>query len=197
VTSDASLGPVSWTVSVYATCPPATSDGVEAVFVIDRATLGPSGALAIALLLFGSGSMVELPTVAVLTTPTVSELSSRATIVKACESPTASEGAVHVTVPPANVQPALADVKPSPAGSGSETLRSWASSGPALDAFNVNVSSVPGTPGTGDADLVSDRSAVGAIVITGRPCCWRDWSPGSDSSPTPGRGAAPARCRRS
>ena len=84
-----------------------------------------------------------------------------------CESPTASDGAVHITVPPAKVQPALADVKVSPAGSGSETLTSSAWSGPALDAFSVNVSLVPGTPGTGETDLFNDRSAVGTSVITG------------------------------
>ena len=78
--------------------------------MIDRSAWDPSGALAIALLLFGLGSAVELSTVAVLTTPTVSELSSRATTVNVCESPTASDGAVHVTVPPANVQPSLADL---------------------------------------------------------------------------------------
>src|SRR6202012_2373572 len=98
----------------------------------------------VALLSLGSGSGVELPTVAVLTTPTVSDRATWAKKRKAWESPTAREGVGQLPVPAVEVHPSGEDTKVSPAGSGSETVTSWAGSGPALAAVSVNVSSPPG-----------------------------------------------------
>jgi hypothetical protein len=154
------------TTRVYINCPPAGTELADAVFSICTSAFGPNGALAVALLLLGLESGVALVTVAVFTIPTFSELARWPVTVKLWEAPDASVESVHVTVPAAKPQPGLADTNDNPAEKGSETTTFVAETGPALCTVRVNVSSVPGTAGLGEATLVIERSSVSAVLVT-------------------------------
>jgi len=102
---------------------------------------------------------VSLLTVAAFVGECDSELASFTVIVKSCASPFASDGSVHVTVPPVCAQPELAETYVMPLGSVSTTLTFSAVSGPLFLTAIVYLSFVPGVTGDGEADFLTWRSA--------------------------------------
>jgi hypothetical protein len=90
----------------------------------------------VALLFPGTGSTVVADAVAVFVRLGVANV-GLTTIVRTAFAPFASAPIVHVTVPEAFVQPALADTNVTPPGSGSVIVTPAASEGPLFVTVNV------------------------------------------------------------
>src|ERR671934_238317 len=160
-------GPALAAVREYVSSCPALTGSGESAFVSERSAAGVTLVDALAELSAGLSSKMSEETLALFVIePSACGRTFTATVALA---PEVTVPSAHVTVPLASEQlpcKGVADPKVAPAGRLSVTCTPVVSDGPALWAVSVYVTGCPASTGSGDAVLVSDRSAAGFTVVS-------------------------------